>query len=104
MSNSSSSKHSKIVLVTGATAGIGRMTALHLAKLGHHVIASGRKLPELAALKAEAGSLQLDTVALDVTSPDSMHSSTTRASASWARRRRSAIPKCAASTRRMCSA
>ena len=58
----------KTVLVTGATAGIGRMTALHLAKLGHHVIATGRKLPELAALKAEAGSLKLDTVPLDVTS------------------------------------
>jgi short-subunit dehydrogenase len=63
---------SKIVLVTGATAGIGRMTALHLAKHGHHVIATGRKLPELAALKTEAGSLKLDTVALDVTSPASI--------------------------------
>jgi NAD(P)-dependent dehydrogenase (short-subunit alcohol dehydrogenase family) len=72
MSNSSSSKHQKIILVTGATAGIGRMTALHLAKLGHHVIASGRKLPELAALRTEAGSLKLDTVALDVTSTDSI--------------------------------
>jgi len=58
----------KTVLVTGATAGIGRMTALHLAKLGHHVIATGRKLAELAALKTEAGSLELDTVPLDVTS------------------------------------
>jgi short-subunit dehydrogenase len=63
---------SKIVLVTGATAGIGRMTALHLAKHGHHVIATGRKLPELAALKTEAGSLKLDTLALDVTSPASI--------------------------------
>jgi short-subunit dehydrogenase len=63
---------SKIVLVTGATAGIGRMTALHLAKLGHHVIATGRKLPELAALKTEAGSLKLDTLTLDVTSPASI--------------------------------
>ncbi|HEY3801185.1 MAG TPA: SDR family oxidoreductase [Kofleriaceae bacterium] len=67
-----SSSSSKIVLVTGATAGIGRMTALHLAKRGHHVIATGRKLPELAALKAEAGSLELDTLALDVTSPASI--------------------------------
>ncbi|HEY1810796.1 MAG TPA: SDR family oxidoreductase [Kofleriaceae bacterium] len=67
-----SSSSSKIVLVTGATAGIGRMTALHLAKLGHHVIATGRKLPELAALKTEAGSLKLDTLALDVTSPASI--------------------------------
>src|SRR5258707_1007620 len=45
---------SKFVLITGATAGIGRTTALHLAKEGHHVIASGRKVAELEKLKAEA--------------------------------------------------
>ena len=58
---------SKIVLVTGSTAGIGRMTALHLAQAGHHVIASGRKVGELAKLKAEAAGLKLDTLVLDVT-------------------------------------
>jgi len=68
---------SKIVLVTGATAGIGRMTALYLAKRGHHVIATGRKLPELAALKTEAGSLKLDTVSLDVTSTASIAAAVT---------------------------
>jgi short-subunit dehydrogenase len=68
---------SKIVLVTGATAGIGRMTALYLAKRGHHVIATGRKLPELAALKTEAGSLKLDTVSLDVTSAASIAAAVT---------------------------
>ena len=68
---------SKIVLVTGATAGIGRMTALYLAKRGHHVIATGRKLPELAALKTEAGSLKLDTVSLDVTSATSIAAAVT---------------------------
>jgi len=74
------SNTSKIVLITGATAGIGRMTALHLAKLGHHVIASGRKPGELAKLRDEAiGELaklqasgkpggKLDTLLLDVTS------------------------------------
>jgi NAD(P)-dependent dehydrogenase (short-subunit alcohol dehydrogenase family) len=58
---------SKIVLITGATAGIGRTTALHLARQGHHVIATGRKVAELAKLKEEAGGLKLDTVSLDVT-------------------------------------
>jgi short-subunit dehydrogenase len=65
---------SKIVLITGATAGIGRMTALHLARLGHHVIATGRKPVELAKLAAEAGAekLKLDTLELEVTSADSI--------------------------------
>src|SRR3954471_2142657 len=65
---------SKTVLITGATAGIGRMTALHLAKLGHHVIATGRKVAELAKLKEEAGALRVDTLLLDVTNNDSITS------------------------------
>ncbi|HVK89039.1 MAG TPA: SDR family NAD(P)-dependent oxidoreductase [Kofleriaceae bacterium] len=59
---------------TGATAGIGRMTALHLAKRGHRVIATGRKSAELAKLKTEAGDLPLDTLQLDVTSAASIAS------------------------------
>jgi short-subunit dehydrogenase len=68
------SNTSKIVLITGATAGIGRMTALHLAKQGHHVIATGRKTAELASLKAEAGATKLDTLVLDVTNATSIAS------------------------------
>jgi short-subunit dehydrogenase len=63
---------SKIVLITGATAGIGRMTAIHLAKLGHHVIASGRKPAELEKVKQEAAGLLFDTLLLDVTSSASI--------------------------------
>ena len=59
---------SKIILITGATAGIGRATAVHLARQGHHVIATGRKPAELAQVKQEAGATKLDTVMLDVTS------------------------------------
>jgi short-subunit dehydrogenase len=65
---------SKIVLITGSTAGIGRTTALHLAEQGHHVIATGRKSAELAQLKAEARGT-LDTLLLDVTSESSIASS-----------------------------
>jgi short-subunit dehydrogenase len=66
--------NSKIILITGATAGIGRTTALHLAQLGHHVIASGRKTAELAKLETEALGRggKLDAITLDVTSPDSI--------------------------------
>ena len=71
------SNTSKTVLITGATAGIGRMTALHLAKAGHHVIASGRKVAELAKLKEEAAGLELDTVMLDVTSAESIAAAVT---------------------------
>ena len=63
---------SKIVLITGATAGIGRTTALHLARQGHHVIATGRKPAELAKLREEAGTSKLDTLLLDVTSAPSI--------------------------------
>jgi short-subunit dehydrogenase len=73
------SNTTKIVLITGATAGIGRETALFLAKQGHHVIASGRKVAELEKLAAEgkavgkAGSAgRIDTLSLDVTSADSI--------------------------------
>jgi short-subunit dehydrogenase len=63
---------SKTVLITGATSGIGRMTALHLAKEGHHVIATGRKAAELTKLAVEAEGLRLETLRLDVTSPSSI--------------------------------
>jgi NAD(P)-dependent dehydrogenase (short-subunit alcohol dehydrogenase family) len=62
----------KTILITGATAGIGRMTALHLAKEGHHVIATGRKAAELSRLATDAEGLRLDTLRLDVTSPSSI--------------------------------
>jgi short-subunit dehydrogenase len=66
------STSSKTILITGATAGIGRMSALFLAKQGHHVIASGRKVDELAKLKTEASGHKLDTLVLDVTSSTSI--------------------------------
>jgi len=61
-----------VVLVTGATAGIGRHTALHLARRGFRVIASGRRAEALAALLAEARGLPLHTVELDVTQATSI--------------------------------
>jgi NAD(P)-dependent dehydrogenase (short-subunit alcohol dehydrogenase family) len=61
------------VLITGATAGIGRTTALELARLGYHVIATGRRAAELDKLKAEApAGTRLDITTLDVTSNESI--------------------------------
>jgi NAD(P)-dependent dehydrogenase (short-subunit alcohol dehydrogenase family) len=56
----------RILFITGATAGIGRHAALHFARRGDHVIASGRNAGKLASLQAEAEG-RLDTVLLDVT-------------------------------------
>lgn len=61
-----------VVLITGATAGIGYETALELARRGAHVIAAGRRRERLDALKAEAQGLRLDVVELDVTDAGSI--------------------------------
>jgi NAD(P)-dependent dehydrogenase (short-subunit alcohol dehydrogenase family) len=72
----------KTILITGATAGIGRHAALAFVREGHHVIATGRRESALATLKGEASKLsataksdagagagagRLDILALDVT-------------------------------------
>lgn len=62
----------QVVLITGATAGIGRRTALDLARAGYRVFATGRRAEALAALKTEAAGTSLETLALDVTKPASI--------------------------------
>ncbi|HSZ06253.1 MAG TPA: oxidoreductase [Solirubrobacteraceae bacterium] len=59
---------SKAVLVTGCSSGIGRASALRLARSGWTVYASARR-PETIAALGEAG---CRTLALDVTDEDSM--------------------------------
>jgi NAD(P)-dependent dehydrogenase (short-subunit alcohol dehydrogenase family) len=55
------------VLVTGASTGIGRACALHLAGRGHTVYAGVRKQTDADSLKAEARGYALEPITLDVT-------------------------------------
>ena len=61
----------RIVLITGATAGIGRHAALYLAERGFRVIATGRNTAALSELVAEARG-DLTPLRLDVTDPGSI--------------------------------
>ncbi|WP_282775285.1 SDR family NAD(P)-dependent oxidoreductase [Phaeodactylibacter xiamenensis] len=59
----------KNIIITGASRGIGRDTALQLAKNGHRVLALSRNEAALKELQQEAGD-NLHYLAYDITSPD----------------------------------
>jgi NAD(P)-dependent dehydrogenase (short-subunit alcohol dehydrogenase family) len=71
------SEPSKAVLITGCSSGIGRATALRLARGGWRVYATARRPETLGDLR-EAG---CDTLALDVTDEQSMRSAVERVQA-----------------------
>src|SRR3954466_11864506 len=66
------------ILVTGATAGIGRQTALDLLERGHEVFVTGRRRDALKAVRAEAlrrsPNARCHLLELDVTSASSVAS------------------------------
>src|SRR3954454_16490353 len=64
----SAARRSEAVLITGCSSGIGRATAEHLAKRGHTVYASARKLDSIKDLETHGCRL----LALDVTDDASM--------------------------------
>lgn len=58
------------VVVTGASTGIGRATALHLGRIGFTVLAGVRREEDGAALREEArGVSAIETVIVDITDP-----------------------------------
>lgn len=61
-----------VSLVTGASTGIGKATALRLARAGHHTFASMRNTDAGQDLRdlAETEALRLEVIQLDVTDPD----------------------------------
>ena len=65
----------KIVLVTGASSGIGEATARHLAEAGHHVVLGARRADRLAAIVDEmaASGHSAEQAELDVTDRGSVH-------------------------------
>jgi short-subunit dehydrogenase len=67
-------KNPKVVLVTGATSGIGKATAILLVALGHQVVAVGRRSERLDELQSDCEELlgELLTVVADVTDSDQL--------------------------------
>jgi NAD(P)-dependent dehydrogenase (short-subunit alcohol dehydrogenase family) len=77
----------KVAIVTGASAGIGKATAIALLNEGYHVAFAGRRQAELEAAVAAAGADASRGIALvaDVTNPQSVNALFERSIAAFGR-------------------
>ena len=74
---------SKIAFVTGATSGIGRATALELARQGYRIIATGRRADRLEELKQEIKDVPVYTLAFDVRDKEAVQQAVDSLPAAW---------------------
>lgn len=74
---------SKIAFVTGATSGIGRATALELARKGYRIIATGRRADRLEELKRELTDVPVYTLEFDVRDKDAVQQAVDSLPAAW---------------------
>jgi NAD(P)-dependent dehydrogenase (short-subunit alcohol dehydrogenase family) len=65
--------HGKVALITGGTSGIGKVTALALAKHGTHVVITGRRAPEGEAVAREISALGVKGVFVQGDVTDERH-------------------------------
>ena len=73
----------KTALVTGATSGIGRATAIELAKKGYQIIATGRRTDRLEELKSIITEVPVYTLAFDVRDKNAVEQAITSLPEEW---------------------
>ncbi|SIT92335.1 SDR family NAD(P)-dependent oxidoreductase [Pontibacter indicus] len=73
----------RIALVTGATSGIGRATAVALAKAGYHIIATGRRTERLQELQQQITEVPVHTLTFDVRDREAVQQAISGLPAGW---------------------
>jgi short-subunit dehydrogenase len=80
-------KHPAVIILTGATQGIGRAIAFALAQAGHHLLLNARSQDDLVALKTtlleKHPSLKIEMIAGSISKPATCESLVTHAVSVW---------------------